>query len=79
MDIFRQSFHYRPLSKKFAARLSFSGTQRDGVVENISTLKKINDVTTLDFAGSYFINHQITLHLPWQPIFQGNAQMGMHK
>ena len=26
-----------PLSKKFAARLSFSGTQRDGVVENIRT------------------------------------------
>ena len=28
-----------PLSKKFAARLSFSGTQRDGVVENVRTRK----------------------------------------
>jgi iron complex outermembrane receptor protein len=40
-----------PLSKKFAARLSFSGTQRDGVVENISTLKKINDVNNLGLRG----------------------------
>ena len=32
-----------PLSKKFAARLSFSGTQRDGVIENIRTGKNIND------------------------------------
>jgi iron complex outermembrane receptor protein len=40
-----------PLSKKFAARLSFSGTQRDGVIENIRTLKKINDVNNLGLRG----------------------------
>ncbi|WP_276500929.1 TonB-dependent receptor [Terrimonas pollutisoli] len=36
-----------PLSKKFAARLSFSGTQRDGVIENIITEKYTNDINNL--------------------------------
>jgi iron complex outermembrane receptor protein len=40
-----------PLSKKFAARLSFSGTQRDGVIENIRTLRYINDINNLGFRG----------------------------
>lgn len=38
-----------PLSKKFAARLSFSGTQRDGVIENIRTGKYTNDINNLGF------------------------------
>ncbi|MEP7374826.1 MAG: TonB-dependent receptor [Chitinophagaceae bacterium] len=40
-----------PLSKKFAARLSFSGTQRDGVVENVRTGKYTNDINNLGFRG----------------------------
>jgi len=36
-----------PLSKKLAGRISFSGTQRDGVIENIRTLKHINDINNL--------------------------------
>lgn len=40
-----------PLSKKFAARLSFSGTQRDGVIENVSTGKFTNDINNLGFRG----------------------------
>jgi iron complex outermembrane recepter protein len=36
-----------PLSKKFAARLSFSGTQRDGVIENVRTGKFINDINNI--------------------------------
>jgi iron complex outermembrane receptor protein len=39
------------LSKKFAARLSFSGTQRDGVVENVRTGKYTNDISNLGFRG----------------------------
>jgi iron complex outermembrane recepter protein len=38
-----------PLSKKFAARLSFSGTQRDGVIENVRTRKYTNDINNLGF------------------------------
>jgi iron complex outermembrane recepter protein len=38
-----------PLSKKFAARLSFSGTQRDGVLYNVSTGKSVNDLNNLGF------------------------------
>jgi iron complex outermembrane receptor protein len=33
-----------PLGKKFAARLAFSGTQRDGTLYNVSTQKKVNDL-----------------------------------
>ena len=40
-----------PLSKKFAARVSFSGTQRDGVVQNIVTGKYINDINNLGVRG----------------------------
>ena len=36
-----------PLSNKLAARVSFSGTQRDGVIENIRTGKYINDINNL--------------------------------
>jgi iron complex outermembrane receptor protein len=36
-----------PLSKKLAARVSFSGTQRDGVVENINTGKFTNDINNI--------------------------------
>ncbi len=38
-----------PLSKKFAGRLSFSGTQRDGVLYNVATQKNINDLNNLGF------------------------------
>lgn len=40
-----------PLSKKFAARLSFSGTQRDGVIKNIITGRPTNDINNLGFHG----------------------------
>lgn len=36
-----------PLSKKLAARVSFSGTQRDGVIENVRTNKDVNDINNL--------------------------------
>jgi len=36
-----------PLSNKLAARLSFSGTQRDGLVDNVSTGRATNDINNL--------------------------------
>jgi len=36
-----------PLSKTLAARVSFSGTQRDGVIENVITQKYINDINNI--------------------------------
>ncbi|WP_207426644.1 TonB-dependent receptor domain-containing protein [Pedobacter sp. SYSU D00535] len=38
-----------PLGRYFAGRLSFSGTQRDGLIENVRTLKNINDINNLGF------------------------------
>jgi iron complex outermembrane receptor protein len=40
-----------PLSKKLAARLSFSGTQRSGTVKNVSTGKYTNELNNLGFHG----------------------------
>ncbi len=37
------------LSKKIAARLSFSGTQRDGTLYNSTTLKPVNSLNNLSF------------------------------
>jgi len=39
------------LSKKFAARLSFSGTQRDGLLYNVRTEKRVNDLNNLGLRG----------------------------
>jgi len=38
-----------PLGKKFAGRVSFSGTQRDGVLYNVATQKPLNDLNNLGF------------------------------
>lgn len=40
-----------PLTKKLAARISFSGTQRNGTVENIRTGKLVNDINNLGVRG----------------------------
>ncbi len=44
------------LTKKLAGRLSFSGTQRDGVVENVRTNKSTNDINNLGFRGQLLYN-----------------------
>ncbi|WP_295121921.1 TonB-dependent receptor [uncultured Chitinophaga sp.] len=36
-----------PLSKKIAGRISFSGTQRDGLIENVATGRQVNDINNL--------------------------------
>ncbi len=36
-----------PLSKTVAARVSFSGTQRDGLIENVKTGQYVNDINNL--------------------------------
>ncbi len=38
-----------PISKKLAARVSFSGTQRDGTIFNTTTLKPTNSLNNLGF------------------------------
>lgn len=45
-----------PLTKNLAARVSFSGTQRNGVIENIVTGKEINDLNNLGFRGQLLYN-----------------------
>lgn len=54
-----------PLSNKFAARLSFSGTQRDGLIENVRTGYATNDINNLGLRAQllykYSENLSITL------------------
>lgn len=40
-----------PIGKKLAGRISFSGTQRDGLLYNTSTQKPVNDLNNLGFLG----------------------------
>jgi iron complex outermembrane receptor protein len=40
-----------PLGKKVAGRISFSGTQRDGLLYNVATDKHVNDLNNLGFRG----------------------------
>ncbi len=40
-----------PLSKKLAARISFSGTQRDGLLYNTKTQQSMNDINNLGVRG----------------------------
>lgn len=40
-----------PLGRKFAARLSFSGTQRNGLLYNTRTEKPVNDLNNSGFRG----------------------------
>ncbi|WEK36344.1 MAG: TonB-dependent receptor [Candidatus Pseudobacter hemicellulosilyticus] len=39
------------INNKLAARLSFSGTQRDGVIYNVATQKYVNDINNLGLRG----------------------------
>lgn len=40
-----------PLSDHLAARISFSGTQRDGLLYNVATQKRVNDLNNLGLRG----------------------------
>ena len=40
-----------PLTKHLAARVSFSGTQRDGLLYNVATQKRVNDLNNLGLRG----------------------------
>jgi iron complex outermembrane receptor protein len=40
-----------PLSKNIAGRISFSGTQRDGFLENVKTQQSVNDLNNLGVRG----------------------------
>ena len=54
-----------PLSKKLAARVSFSGTQRDGTIYNITTLKPTNTLNNQGYRAQllYTPSDKITITL----------------
>lgn len=54
-----------PLTRKLAGRLSFSGTQRNGVLKNVVTGKSINDLNNIGVRGQllYTPNSKIKITL----------------
>ena len=54
-----------PLTKKIAGRISFSGTQRDGILQNIATDRSVNDINNLGFRGQllYLPNNRFKINL----------------
>jgi iron complex outermembrane receptor protein len=54
-----------PLSKKLAGRISFSGTQRNGLIENVRTGSYTNDINNLGFRAQllYKISENVAITL----------------
>lgn len=54
-----------PLGKKFAGRLSFSGTKRDGVLQHVTTGESVNDLDNLGLRAQllYQVNDNLKLTL----------------
>lgn len=52
-----------PITGKLAGRLSFSGTQRDGTLYNITERNDINDLNNLGFRGQLLIDVSETLEV----------------
>ncbi|MCH5689677.1 hypothetical protein LWM68_38895 [Niabella sp. W65] len=54
------------MTKRLAARVSFSGTQRDGTVHNIVTDKYTNDINNLGLRTQFLIMYPTIHLLRWQ-------------
>jgi iron complex outermembrane receptor protein len=54
-----------PLSRHIAARLSFSGTQRDGTVFNVKTQKDVNTLNNLGVRGQILYAPSDRLAITW--------------
>jgi iron complex outermembrane receptor protein len=54
-----------PLSKHIAARLSFSGTERDGIVFNVKTQKYVNTLNNLGVRGQILYAPSDRLAITW--------------
>ena len=54
-----------PLSRHIAARLSFSGTQRDGTVYNVKTQKNVNTLNNLGVRGQILYAPSDRLAITW--------------
>ncbi|WP_207515415.1 TonB-dependent receptor [Longitalea luteola] len=51
------------IKDKLAARLSFSGTQRDGTIYNIATGKKVNDINNLGVRAQFLFTPTSKTHI----------------
>ncbi len=54
-----------PFGQKVAGRLSFSGTQRDGTVDNVTTQNKVNDLDNAGLRGQILVTPSAKVALLW--------------
>jgi iron complex outermembrane recepter protein len=54
-----------PLGKKVAARVSFSGTQRDGVIFNVKTRQEVNNLDNAGIRGQFLVAPSDKLAVIW--------------
>lgn len=61
-----------PLTKTLATRISFSGTQRNGTLENVRTQGRVNDMNNIGFRGQLLFqpNEDLSLNLTLDCSFQ---------
>jgi iron complex outermembrane receptor protein len=69
-----------PLGKKAAARLSFSGTQRDGTILNVKTNNDVNDLNNLGVRGQVMLVASSTVAITFSGDYtrqrvKGNTQV----
>ena len=69
-----------PLFKNVAGRLSFSGTQRDGLLQNVRTNQSVNDLDNLGLRGQLLYAPSDRLAVTWtsdhtRQRLQGNTQV----
>jgi iron complex outermembrane receptor protein len=69
-----------PLGKKAAARLSFSGTQRDGTILNVKTDNDVNDLNNLGVRGQVMLVASSTVAITFSGDYtrqrvKGNTQV----
>jgi iron complex outermembrane recepter protein len=54
-----------PFGTKVSARLSFSGTQRDGTVDNVKTRQAVNDLDNLGVRGQLLVAPSAKIAILW--------------
>ena len=54
-----------PIGSKVAARLSFSGTQRDGTIFNVKTRQDVNDLDNVGMRGQVLVTPSDALAILW--------------
>ena len=68
-----------PLTEHLAARISFSGTQRDGLIHNIATGDDVNDLNNLGFRAQLLYQPSDTFEVLLVADYLASVLRAMHR